>query len=155
MINCTSKICGELRPAVQASHEHATLARSIKTAHAQFLPELLACCQAICAKFRLQKFDFVQTKFCRDFAAKHVDLDADLAFVEIDLFHRTDGTFHCAGSDLDTVAHGIIDFGRGNAVINAELGDFLLREGFRLGSRADKTGAAAGCCGQCTRYYRS
>ena len=101
MINCTSKICGELRPAVQASHEHATLARSIKTAHAQFLPELLACCQAICAKFRLQKFDFVQTKFCRDFAAKHVDLDADLAFVEIDLFHRTDGTFHCAGSDLD------------------------------------------------------
>ena len=75
---------------MQASHEHATLARSIKTAHAQFLPELLACCQAICAKFRLQKFDFVQTKFCRDFAAKHVDLDADLAFVEIDLFHRTD-----------------------------------------------------------------
>ena len=88
---------------MQASHEHATLARSIKTAHAQFLPELLACCQAICAKFRLQKFDFVQTKFCRDFAAKHVDLDANLAFVEIDLFHRTDGTFHCAGSDLDIV----------------------------------------------------
>ena len=111
---------------MQASHEHATLARSIKTAHAQFPPELLACCQAICAKFRLQKFDFVQTKFCRDFAAKHVDLDADLAFVEIDLFHRTDGTFHCAGSDLDIVAHGIIDFGRGNAVINAELGDFQI-----------------------------